>query len=106
MYHSPLMMLLPLMAKQVKKVGDINTIEIKTGNKIWDVNVVNNSVKTETIENLGAINPLKEDFVSGGTGVGMNMAPVIYNNKVIIGITGVGYGLHVDQDKDAPLGSV
>jgi glucose dehydrogenase len=82
------------------------SLDIKTGNKIWDVNVVNNSVKTETIENLGATNPLKEDFVSGGTGVGMNMAPVIYNNKVIIGITGVGYGLHVDQDKDAPLGSV
>ena len=35
------------------------------------------------------------------------MAPVVYKNKVIIGITGVGYGLHVDeQGKDAPLGAV
>ena len=35
------------------------------------------------------------------------MAPVIYQNKVIIGITGVGYGLHIKSTKkDRPLGSV
>src|SRR5210317_1559997 len=82
------------------------SLDVKTGKKLWDVNVVNNTVSTETIENLGTHNPLKENFVSGGTGVGMNMAPVVFDDKVFIGITGVGYGLHVDQDKDAPLGSV
>ncbi len=82
------------------------SLDVKTGKKLWDVNVVNNEVTTETIQNLGTNNPLKENFVSGSTGVGMNMAPVVFNNKVFIGITGVGYGLHVDQDKDAQLGSV
>ncbi|MDA0670927.1 MAG: PQQ-binding-like beta-propeller repeat protein, partial [Proteobacteria bacterium] len=82
------------------------SLDVKTGKKLWDVNVVNNAVTTETIQNLGTNNPLKENFVSGSTGVGMNMAPVVFNNKVFIGITGVGYGLHVDQDKDAQLGSV
>ena len=35
------------------------------------------------------------------------MAPVVYKNKVIIGITGVGYGLHIEeQGNDSPLGAV
>ena len=39
--------------------------------------------------------------ISGGTGVGISMAPVVYNGKVIIGITGVGYGLHVGEEEGA-----
>jgi len=39
--------------------------------------------------------------------VGIAMAPVVYHGKVIVGITGVGYGLHLDTPtKDAPLGAV
>src|SRR6056300_403264 len=76
------------------------------GEKIWDVDVVDSIVKSESLKQLGEHNNLKHDFISGGTGVGINMAPVIYKDRVIIGITGVGYGLHVDEDKDAPLGSV
>ena len=35
------------------------------------------------------------------------MAPVVYHGKVIVGVTGVGYGLHLDTPtKDAPLGAV
>jgi PQQ-dependent dehydrogenase (methanol/ethanol family) len=35
------------------------------------------------------------------------MAPVVYDGKVIIGITGVGFGLHLDSDRPgAPLGAV
>lgn len=35
------------------------------------------------------------------------MAPVVFNGKVLIGITGVGYGLHLDEPTaDAPLGAV
>jgi len=35
------------------------------------------------------------------------MAPLVYRGKVIIGITGVGYGLHLDSDRPgAPLGAV
>ena len=53
------------------------------------------------------MDPNRKKLVSGGTGVGISMAPIIYENKVIIGITGVGYGLHVeDAEKDSPLGAV
>ena len=35
------------------------------------------------------------------------MAPVVYKGKVIVGITGVGYGLHLDSDRPgAPIGAV
>ena len=45
--------------------------------------------------------------MTGTTGVGANMAPVVYKGKVIVGITGVGYGLHLDSDRPgAPIGAV
>jgi glucose dehydrogenase len=45
--------------------------------------------------------------VSGATGIGANSAPLVYDGKVIVGITGVGYGLHLDSDRPgAPLGAV
>lgn len=45
--------------------------------------------------------------VTGGTGIGIAMAPVVYKGKVIVGITGIGYGLHIDNPReDAPLGAV
>jgi len=83
------------------------SLNIKTGKKIWDIDVVSNLVTTESISSLNDIDPNRKKIVSGGTGVGISMAPVIYQNKVIIGITGVGYGLHIENTKkDAPLGSV
>jgi len=83
------------------------SLNIKTGKKIWDIDVVSNLVTTESISSLNDIDPNRKKIVSGGTGVGISMAPVIYQNKVIIGITGVGYGLHIENTKkEAPLGSV
>ena len=83
------------------------SLDSKTGEKLWDINVVNNVVQTETITALNNEDPNQKRKVSGGTGVGISMAPVVYENKVIIGITGVGYGLHLDDaGKDGPLASV
>ena len=83
------------------------SLNIKTGEKIWDINVVDNLVATESATSLNDVDPNKGKLVSGGTGVGISMAPVVYQNKVIVGITGVGYGLHVEgAEKDAPLGAV
>ena len=83
------------------------SLSIKTGKKIWDINVVENIVSTEQIDSLGSNDPNNLKKVSGGTGVGISMAPVVYENKVIIGITGVGYGLHLDNEsKDSALASV
>lgn len=83
------------------------SLNINTGEKIWDVNVVKNIVQTESINDLDQSDSNSEKKISGGTGVGISMAPIVYKGKVIIGITGVGYGLHVgEEDDDTPLGAV
>ena len=83
------------------------SLNIKTGEKVWDINVVENIVETEALSSLGELDPNRDKTISGGTGVGISMAPVVYKNKVIIGITGVGYGLHIEEEgKNSPLGAV
>jgi len=82
-------------------------LEAKTGKKLWDINAVDADVITEGQDSLNKNDPNKTAKTTGGTGVGMAMAPVVYKGKVIIGITGVGYGLHIDNPReDAPLGAV
>jgi glucose dehydrogenase len=79
-----------------------------TGQPVWDVPLVEDlDGATEKTEQLGADDPLRKSRVTGSTGVGASMAPLVYKGKVIIGITGVGYGLHLDSERDgAPLGAV
>ncbi|HZP93383.1 MAG TPA: PQQ-binding-like beta-propeller repeat protein [Burkholderiales bacterium] len=83
-------------------------LDAKTGKTVWDVPLVEDTdAVTERTEQLAADDPLRKQRVTGSTGVGANMAPVVYKGKVIIGITGVGYGLHLDSDRPgAPVGAV
>lgn len=82
-------------------------LDAKTGKKVWDINAVDASVVTEGQSELNQNDPNSKAKTSGGTGVGIAMAPVVYRGKVIIGITGVGYGLHIENPReDAPLGAV
>ncbi|MSQ60490.1 MAG: pyrrolo-quinoline quinone [Betaproteobacteria bacterium] len=83
-------------------------LDQKTGAPVWDIPLVLDlDGATEKTEQLGADDPLRKSKVSGSTGVGASMAPLVYQGKVIIGITGVGYGLHLDSDREgAPLGAV
>ena len=83
-------------------------LDAKSGKKLWDINVVEGAtVQTEGQSSLDSSDPNSGRHSYGGTGVGISMAPVTYKNKVIIGITGVGYGLHVDSARaDIPLGAV
>lgn len=82
-------------------------LDARTGSIVWDTDVVSENVATEGIESLNQNDPLSREKVSGGTGIGINMAPVVYKGKVIVGITGVGYGLHIDAPQEnAPLGAV
>ena len=78
-----------------------------TGAKEWDIDVVEAAITTEGQDSLSKDDPNSARKVTGGTGIGIAMAPVVYNGKVIVGITGVGYGLHIDNPSaDAPLGAV
>lgn len=79
-------------------------LDAKTGQKLWDKSVVgDDSGIQEDASQLDSV----FGATSGASGAGINMAPVIYGDTVIIGITGVGYGLHLDSpDPNAPLGAV
>ncbi len=83
-------------------------LDAKTGKPVWDVKLVDEvDGETERVDQLAKDDPARQQRVSGSTGVGANMAPVVYKGKVIIGITGVGFGLHLDSDRPgAPVGTV
>lgn len=72
-------------------------LDQKTGSKLWDVALAGDKVATETKQVLQDDDPLAKDAVSGSTGVGTVATPLVYEGKVIIGITGVGYGLHFED---------
>ena len=83
-------------------------LDQRTGKPVWDKPLAGDlSGKAETTDELAAADPLRKQRVSGTTGVGANMAPMVYKGKVIIRITGVGYGLHLESDRPgAPVGTV
>jgi alcohol dehydrogenase (cytochrome c) len=83
-------------------------LDQKTGKLLWDKPLVGELTgKVETTDQFAVDDPLRKQRVSGTTGVGANMAPLVYKGKVIIGITGVGYGLHLESDRPgAPVGTV
>lgn len=82
-------------------------LDAKTGKKLWDINVADDTAQTEDTASLSKSDEKSRKDTYGGTGIGIAMAPVVYKGKVIIGVTGVGYGLHVDTPRlDAPLGAV
>ncbi len=80
-------------------------LDARNGSKLWDIDVADDSAQTENTSSLSKLDSQKQAY--GGTGIGIAMAPIVYKGKVIVGVTGVGYGLHVDQPtEDAPLGAV
>jgi glucose dehydrogenase len=82
-------------------------LNASTGAKEWDIDVVEGAIVTEGQDALNKDDPNSARKVTGGTGIGIAMAPIVYKDKVIVGITGVGYGLHIDNPTaDAPLGAV
>jgi len=82
-------------------------LDAKSGAKIWDIDVADDTALSEDTSSLSKADAKSQKEQYGGTGIGINMAPVVYRGKVIVGVTGVGYGLHVDTPRvDAPLGAV
>ena len=82
-------------------------LDAHTGKLMWDIGAADADVITEGLGSLNKDDPNSRLESTGSTGVGIAMAPILYKGKVIIGITGVGYGLHIDNPRaDAPLGAV
>lgn len=83
-------------------------LDARSGKVLWDVEVADgDSARSESVASLTESDPLRKATIAGQSGVGIAMAPVVHRGKVLIGVTGVGYGLHLDSDRDgAPLGAV
>jgi glucose dehydrogenase len=83
-------------------------LEQSTGKPVWDIALAEQETgATEDKRALAAGDPLQGRNITGSTGVGAVIAPLVYDGKVIVGITGVGYGLHLDSPRPgAPLGAV
>jgi alcohol dehydrogenase (cytochrome c) len=79
-----------------------------SGKPVWDVALADPAAgETEDKRLLAAGDPLHARNITGSTGAGAVIAPLVYDGKVIVGITGVGYGLHLDSPRPgAPLGAV
>lgn len=83
-------------------------VDQKTGELVWNTTLASlEAGKAESMEALSASDPLKQATVTGASGVGANMAPLVYKGKVIVGVTGAGFGLHLDTAKEKkPIGIV
>lgn len=73
-------------------------LDAKTGAVEWDIDVVQGSVAhTEKLDTLNDSGSLSQAAFAGSTGASIVMAPVLFQGKVVVGITGVGYGLHLEE---------
>ncbi|MGQ0620129.1 MAG: pyrroloquinoline quinone-dependent dehydrogenase [Panacagrimonas sp.] len=77
-------------------------LDAKTGKVLWDIEVAPQPAQTES-----ANAAMGKAAVTGSSGIGIAAAPLVFEDRVIVGITGVGYGLHLDSPRPgAPLGAV
>lgn len=77
-------------------------IDREDGSLLWNVPIVDaeaNSAAREIIEPLLGEKAFAGAKVTGATGYSANMAPQVVDGKVLVGVTGAGYGLHLDLDR-------
>ncbi|TFG50463.1 MAG: pyrrolo-quinoline quinone, partial [Gemmatimonadales bacterium] len=75
--------------------GRLVALDAKSGTLVWDVTVAEYQGTTEVSTQLHEDDPLARLGTIGQTGVAINAAPLVHDGKVFVGITGVGYGLHL-----------
>ncbi len=72
-----------------------------TGGVVWDIPITDPlSGNREVLTPLLGESGFEQAKVIGGTGYSTNMAPQVYDGKVFVGITGAGYGLHLDTTSE------
>lgn len=77
-------------------------LDWQDGGLVWNVPIVDaeaNAAAREVIEPLLAEEAFAGAKVTGATGYSANMAPQVVDGKVLVGVTGAGYGLHLDLDR-------
>ncbi|HNH16652.1 PQQ-binding-like beta-propeller repeat protein [Zoogloea sp.] len=84
--------------------GRLIALDQRSGARLWDVDLLERTpTQTESVSRIAPDDPLAAARFVGSTGAGIAMAPVVYQGKVLIGITGVGFGLHLDSSAENPL---
>jgi len=87
--------------------GRLIALDRATGKVKWDVLMAAPDARpTETLKDLPADDPRRNANVQGSSGLGANMAPIVFDGLVIAGVTGAGYGLHVGDEVDSAVSAV
>lgn len=80
-------------------------LHVRDGRVLWTTNLAPERAElAESREGLAADDPNRGGNVVGSTGLGANMAPLVYQGRVYVGVTGAGLGLHVARAGD-PMGT-
>ncbi len=76
-------------------------LDQNTGDVLWDVRITDSQAEQgEILEPLLGVKELAGATQTGQTGYTANLAPQVFDNMVFVGITGAGYGLHVELEED------
>ena len=68
------------------------------GAVVWDIPVVDPMTgKDEDLEAIREFSPAKQSTFDGMTRFAGNMAPVVFNNRVYVGVSGTGYSAILDD---------
>lgn len=82
-------------------------LDMATGAVKWDIFMAApDTDPTESVADLAEDDPWRNQSATGSSGLGANMAPLVYDGMIIAGVTGAGYGLHVDHESGKELGAV
>lgn len=72
-------------------------LDMNSGEKIWDTAITDpDAGKGEDLQPLLGVEQFDSAIQTGKSGYSASMAPQVYDGKVFVGITGAGYGLHVE----------
>jgi len=76
-------------------------LDQKTGEVLWEVEITDpNAGVSEILEPLLGVEELQGASQTGQTGYTTNLAPQVYDGKIFVGISGAGYGLHMEFMED------
>lgn len=72
-------------------------LDASTGTRRWDVTLSDTAAGSgEVLESLPGVAELRGAKQTGQTGYSANMAPQVHDGLVFVGVTGAGYGLHLE----------
>ncbi|MEE8321908.1 MAG: PQQ-binding-like beta-propeller repeat protein [Gammaproteobacteria bacterium] len=72
-----------------------------TGKVLWDIEITDIAAGSgEILEPVLGVAELQGAVQTGQSGYSVNLAPQVYDGKVFVGITGAGYGLHLELEEE------